>query len=752
MQKKRFIRWFAGMLTLVIFLIIIILVYEPEENGIQRAAAFKAAALSMDSKEACVEQAKEQQSRFAAKDQNNWYVPYMDYLYQKGYLSEELTPARADTAEGHLTYGEVDFLAGQISKDLKNMVRMTKQNKNDPYPEDQWWYFFDQLLKENGSEQEIKEETILVYGTIANVETAKPWTVYTNKGDFGFDGLAMDAYIDNQLSVILRDKEIIRIKELVSTEVTYSNVWLSQGKESTYKVYLGSITREFDVKDQIEKPEQYLNNLADIQLKKGELTKISLKKDRIQGRVLEVKEDTIEIEGYGEVPLDENFKVYKTYGEFKVQKMSDLLVGYDLQEFIVANGKLCAALTVRPFDAEQIRVLLMDTGFKSIFHPQITLVSDVPLKLTYGKKEETVAAGEPFTITPDDERLKEGRLILQPEDGKSEIQVSTIERGLGTPSYGGRLEIKREEEGLVLVNELFLEEYLTKVVPSEMPSSYEMEALKAQAVCARTYAYRQIRSNSYSRYGAHVDDSTNYQVYNNIITDSKTAEAVNQTYGMLLLYNESPVEAYYFSTSCGHTTDGTIWGASPEDVPYLTGTLCRDGGGILNLTSNVDFADFIKNKNYASFESSFPFYRWSTSITNNQLEEKIGGIGTITGMTMRERGVGGIGKVLEVEGTEGTKAVKGQSQIRSLLGNKELVIKKNDGDTLTGWNTLPSAFIAIETDPADENGVITFRIYGGGYGHGVGMSQNGAQGMAKSGYTFDKILKFYYHDVQIKEP
>ena len=74
------------------------------------------------------------------------------------------------------------------------------------------------------------------------------------------------------------------------------------------------------MKDQIEKPEQYLNNLADIQLKKGELTKISLKKDRIQGRVLEVKEDTIEIEGYGEVPLDENFKVYKTYGEFKSRR------------------------------------------------------------------------------------------------------------------------------------------------------------------------------------------------------------------------------------------------------------------------------------------------------------------------------------------------------------------------------------------------------------------------------------------------
>lgn len=750
MQKRRFIKWFGGMLALVAVLITIILVYEPEKEGIQRAAAFKAAALSMESKEGCMKKAQEHQTRFNAKDQDNWYVPYMDYLYQSGFLSEELTPPDASTAEGNLTYGEVEFMAGQISSDLKSSVRATGRNRKEPFPKDQWWYFYDELLKLKDQGNKVQEETILVYGTIANIETAKPWTVYTNKGDFGFEGLAFDAYIDHEVRVVLRDSEIIRIAEVVSDEVTYSNVWLSQGKEGGYKVYLGSVTREFDVKEEIEDPEQYLNNLADIQLKAGKLAKISLKKEKITGRILEVKEDSVEIEGYGQIPLDENFKVYKTYGEFKLQKMSDLLVGYDLQEFIVAKGKVCAALTVRPFDAERIRVLIMNTGFKSIFHQEVAMVSDSELKMTYGEKEETIAAGEAFSIRPGDERLKEGRIILQPVPEDGEIQVSSVERGMGTPAYGGRLEIKQEEDGLVLVNELFLEEYLIKVVPSEMPSSYEMEALKAQAVCARTYAYRQIKSNSYSQYGAHVDDSTNYQVYNNIETDDKTARAVNETYGMLLLYEEAPVEAYYFSTSCGHTTDGTIWGADPEDVPYLQGTASKDGGGIINLTSNVDFADFIKNKNYPSYESSFPFYRWSTSITGEQLEQKIGGIGKITNMSMRERGVGGIGKLLEVEGTDGTKVVKGQSQIRSLLGNTELVIKKNDGGTVTGWNMLPSAFIAIDREKADD-GTVIFRIYGGGYGHGVGMSQNGAQGMAKSGYDFKEILKFYYHDVQIKD-
>ncbi len=70
------------------------------------------------------------------------------------------------------------------------------------------------------------------------------------------------------------------------------------------------------------------------------------------------------------------------------------------------------------------------------------------------------------------------------------------------------------------------------------------EALKAQAVCASTYAYRQIQGNSYSQYGAHVDDSTNFQVYNNISTSERTDQAVNETCGQMLFYNDKPIEAF----------------------------------------------------------------------------------------------------------------------------------------------------------------------------------------------------------------
>ncbi len=177
-----------------------------------------------------------------------------------------------------------------------------------------------------------------------------------------------------------------------------------------------------------------------------------------------------------------------------------------------------------------------------------------------------------------------------------------------------------------------------------MPDSYEMEALKAQAVCARTYAYRQIQSNTYSQYGAHVDDSTRFQVYNNLKTSDKTEQAVRETYGKLLFYQDAPIEAFYFSTSCGHTTDGSIWGSDPAKYPYLDGCLLETDRSVLNLSTNAAFEAFIKDKEYPSYDSSFPMYRWETTVTNRQLEEEITAVGTILNISVTERGVGGIVK------------------------------------------------------------------------------------------------------------
>ena len=752
MNKKKFIGFVLGVPALVVVLIIIILVNEKAGDGVSRAAAYKAAALAMVSKADCEQKAEDSgKSYFSAKEQTEWYVKYMDYLYSEGILSEELTPANQKTAEGYLTYREADYLACAMSEELTGEVKVTKRNRNDPYPTALFWDLYKKILSKKDTEHKVEEKDVQIYGTPKNIDTAPAWTAYTSSGTMGFEGLGLDAYIDREIRVLVREGEMICVEELVSENITYRNVWLQEGGDDTFYVCAASIRREFPYNASLGSMESLVDNVADVYLEKGKLKKIVLKKERITGKVLAVKEDSIEIEGYGPVALDDPFRVYKVYGEFQQQKMTDILVGYDIQEFVVAGGKLCAALTVREFDAKSIRVLLMDTGFHSTFHQSVTLSADEDMTVVQGDVQETIPAGEDLVIGMDDERLKDGRIMAQLASAEGGISVKSIERAQGVPSYAGRLEISREADGLVLVNELYLEDYLKKVVPSEMPATYEKEALKAQAVCARTYAYRQIRGNSYSQYGAHVDDSTRFQVYNNVLTDAKTDAAVSETYGKLLMYHDRPVEAYYFSTSCGHTTDGTIWGANLADVPYLQGVVLKDSRQTLNLTTNEEFAAFIKDKKYPTYESGYPMYRWEARITNKQLEEKIGGVGTILNLTMIERGTGGIGKTLRVEGSDGNKNIKGQGQIRALLGNKAVEIVKNDGGVLTGWDTLPSAFIAIENEGNDDNNVTTFHIYGGGYGHGVGMSQNGAQGMAKAGKKFEEILKFFFDGVEVKE-
>ena len=755
MSKKSFIMRVMGILALVLILIVIIVVCEPEREteGITRARAAKAAALLLESREGIEEYKNESgASHFSQKEQNNWYVPYMDYLYEEGILSGELTPATAKAAQQEITYEEVAYIAEAVDKRLEASVGMVRKNRTKSYPQEDWWRLYDEMVENVAQEDGVQTMNVLLYGTPSNIRPSESWTAYTSEGDFRFEGLALDRYIDCEIRIMVRGEEMITVRELVSEDVTYENVWLDDSGKDTFEVHLGSVTRTFS-SEGLEDTENFRNHLVDLELSKGKLVKVSLKTDTISGKVLAVKEDSIEIEGYGEIPLDRNFRVYKVYGEFEEQDLSDILVGYDLQEFVTAKGKLCAALTTRAFDAAKIRVLLMTTGFQSPFHSSVTLTAEGDAVISYGKtgeKEKELKNGESLTIEPGNDFLKDGRMRITPKSESGSICITSISRSQGTPSYSGSLEIKEEEGGLTLVNDLYLEDYLKKVVPSEMPGSYELEALKAQAVCARTYAYRHILSNSYSQYGAHVDDSTGFQVYNNTEESERASEAVNATYGQMMFYNGKAIEAFYFSTSCGHTTDGSAWGTDGSSTPYLKARELRDRKECLNLSTNAAFADFIKNKDYPAYDQSYPMYRWEGDITAEELTARVSGVGTVTGLEVAERGPGGIAKEVLVRGTEGTRVLEGQTEIRNVLGSSDMVITRKDGETQSGFSILPSAYIAIEARTGPD-GVLKFHIYGGGYGHGVGMSQNGAQGMAKEGKTYREILGFFYEGAEIRE-
>lgn len=373
-----------------------------------------------------------------------------------------------------------------------------------------------------------------------------------------------------------------------------------------------------------------------------------------------------------------------------------------------------------------IRVLIMGSGYNGEVHGKVQISSKGKMCLTMGEEVEYIEEGEVLTIEPDDEGFNEGEIRISSD---KKISVESIERSYGNPSYEGILELQTTAEGIVIINELSVEKYLKAVVPSEMPASYELEALKAQAVCARSYAYRQMEQYAYPEYKAHVNDSTDYQVYGNVKAKERSNQAIEDTVGEVVYYNGKIATTYYYSTSSGKTTDIRAWGTKKSK-----------GNAYLKSVK-------VKGKN-GDYEKNLPWYRWTAEIPVSILSNLVGintgkDIGLLEKIEISRRGGGDVVIEMKVTGEKGTVTVVTENKIRAVLGGKGYQIVLNDGSISDSRELLPSAFFTVK-----KRGDL-FVIEGGGFGHGIGMSQNGANEMAKKGADYMEILNLFYHDIDV---
>ena len=482
--------------------------------------------------------------------------------------------------------------------------------------------------------------------------------------------------------------------------------------------------------------------LCDIVINDGRVVEVNTKTDVVSGKVLSVSDNTVDIEGYGTVKLDEDFIMYEKESSI-IKNASSIIVGYALQDFIVADGEVCGAIKNKPLQADNIRVIIKTNGFKDIFFTETTFSADSVIQVEYGEESLQISPGESFTVNTDSELFQSGRVKLVSKG--SEIRFNSITRGVGTPAYGGSIELVKCDEGIVVINEVNIEDYLKKVVPSEMPSGFNIEALKCQAVCARSYAYTELSNNYYSAYGAHIDDSIQFQVYNNSARSDSTDRAVEETSGQVLSYNGETIKTYYYSTSCGSTTDVTLWGNTNEKYPYFVAECV---GGIdkgLALTVESEFTQFIKSYNEADYDYGCSLYRWKMEETVDEISDSFRrqtgkNIGKISDIDVVERVNGGAAVKVKVTGDKGEVILESESAIRGAFGNSNVEM-----ETMTGtakYANLPSTFCIFEK-VMDGKKLTGFRITGGGYGHGIGMSQNAANKMAES-MTYAQILESFY--------
>lgn len=467
---------------------------------------------------------------------------------------------------------------------------------------------------------------------------------------------------------------------------------------------------------------------------------------------------------------------------FKILLYSIILAGIStsafaasLQPFIptetmkIAHEAEIRAEKMKP-TSEIVRVGISTSGFASYEYSEISI---------FGTDEiQVFNDGMPISKFPANSNVKvsydAGMYTIYDADGSILDEVSgpvtfTCDGGLlgvaglkraGKQAlYHGAFQLlKKNDKKFNLVNLIEVEEYLKGVVPNEMPVRFGLEALKAQSVAARNYVLTP-RTKSSVNYD--VVDSVASQVYFGANTETSISDkAVEETSGIVALYGWDLILALYSSTSGGYIESYSNAFSDPktkefpsEDKPYLRAK--PDMLSQTPLDSEEAAAAFYKSSPDA-YDIRSPYYRWTrewtmeelrTALENTLVAQSATGfvkpafkkgdkLGEILALDVKKRGESGKIVELDIVTTGGTYKVY-----------KELVIRRlitKDG------KALPSANVVFEPQFDEDGKLISIKAYGGGFGHGVGLSQFGAGFMGSElKLPYEKILQHYYTGITL---
>lgn len=221
-------------------------------------------------------------------------------------------------------------------------------------------------------------------------------------------------------------------------------------------------------------------------------------------------------------------------------------------------------------DDTDIKVGITSSSSGNLDHKKLSVSSsgklrvfndDIDISLGENQKVDIVSKGGKVHITTSKGKTYSTGKALNFYAKGYYLSLSPVVKGhTSAPKYRGTITISSHGNSLRIINTLDIEKYLLQVVPSEMPRSFGLEALKAQAVAARTYAVSDIQKQKYIQYGFHIKDTVESQVYNNQVENDDATKAIEETEHKILIYDGKPIDAKYFSTSAGFTSFANdIW-------------------------------------------------------------------------------------------------------------------------------------------------------------------------------------------------
>lgn len=389
-------------------------------------------------------------------------------------------------------------------------------------------------------------------------------------------------------------------------------------------------------------------------------------------------------------------------------------------------------------------------------HPFTVTLKATGKTLAIGKAKETWKAelknGKAALVAPSGKRYPfTGAILITPKSADAQqgatILIKKVMSGAGMTwasvddkEYRGQLEIVHDSKHntLLPINLVNIEEYLMGVLSSEMPHQFPMNALRSQAVLARTYALKHL--GKHKAYGYDLCDTQNCQVYGGVGAESETGNAaVESTMGQVLLYKNKPIEGV-FSANCGGFTQSAKeagWFATPylnpvsdyKDFPFDT-------------LQPYQFKNLLQHPHdaYSRYDKhvSLAAYRWARVVEEADLRQIIKhqkkDIGPITAIIPQKRGRSGYVSQVLVKGTKG-----------SVTLSKENVIRNN----LSPGMLRSSYFIVVPNYEGRK--LKNFVFYGGGWGHGVGFCQTGSAGRAEAGQDYKDILQHYFPNTDLTD-
>jgi len=285
--------------------------------------------------------------------------------------------------------------------------------------------------------------------------------------------------------------------------------------------------------------------------------------------------------------------------------------------------------------------------------------------------------------------------------------------------YRGSMEFSAAEDGLLAVNRLSVEDYLRGVLPREMPGEWPLEALKAQAVAARSYALAKAEDNREKAFDVLTTDHS--QVYGGYDAETPlTDRAVQETEGVVMTYNDNIICAFYHASSGGFIENSEdVWN---EPLPYL------------------------RSKN-DPYDKNDKFYNWQVTYSENQLVN-------LVNLKLKEWGYerifASINDLQEVADTSTGVRVRRMKFTGVDKAGQMLTVILQNADRVRAALGLRSAFFTYQKRVDASGRLVSVTFTGSGWGHGLGMSQYGSRGMARQGNNYRQILQYYYRGIEIK--